>query len=394
LEFEMKARDSHRLEETYRRMSDGELLQLGADVESLTDAARAALDAELRARNLEPASRGEIETTVQPTPPEEPAPARSTGRGTAAMTAAGFILLVFSAALLFITVSTPILLWGRLPQNPWLLVHKLINSECQAVLACWGIVTAIGILRLRSWARVSGVLICSLLAYNGSGAAVGGLVTLPALAQTYGTPTTTMVIGTGLIFLGIGGLGALGASFLNSQSAQVQFGGDAPIPSDARPLAVTCIGIWLVAAWPLALALNLLNAHPPLLSLPSIPFASFLSGRTAVAFQYVIAGVAVALGVGILCTRSWARIGVLGLCAAAFLSALGVPLKPNITAAGAIVRGNSVTRPGVAVLSLWDASPFMFTAWLLMKRWRRPTPGGVARPQAPSAEQANGELAV
>lgn len=367
----MKTPDSHCLEEMYRRMSDGELLDLAADIDSLTDAARTALDAELRARNLEPAFQGEIETEVQPTPPEEPAPAESTGGRTGAMTAAGVILLIFSVGLLFITVSTPILAWGRLPHVFWPLVRKLINSECHAVLACCGIATAIGILRLRSWARVSGVMICSLFAYVGSGNAVGGLVMLPAMLQTYGTQTTTILIGTGLTLLGIGGLGALGASFLSSQSAQVQFSGDAPIPSNAPPLAVTCIGIWLVAAWPLALALNLVNAHPPWLSMPPIPFASFLSGWTAVVFRYVVTGVALALGAGILRTRSWASIGVLGLCAAAILSALSAPLMPNVTAVGAVVRGMSVSRPAVAVMCLWDASPFVLAAWLLMKRWPR-----------------------
>jgi len=374
----MKTPDSHGLEETYRRMSDGEVLQLAADVESLTDAARAALDAESRARNLEPALQGEMETTLQSSPPEEPAPAQSTGRRCAAMTAAGLILLVFSAALLFITVSTPILLRGRLPQYSWPLVRKLINFESQAVLALWGIATAIGILRLRSWARVSAVLICSLCAYGGFAIALGGLVTLRAVLQSYGTETTAISMGFELIYFGIGGLGLLGANFLNSESAQQQFGGTAPTASDARPLALTCIGIWLVAGWPLALALNLANVHPPLLLLPPIPFASFLSARTAIVFQYVIAGVAAALGVGILRMRSWARIGVLALGAAAFLNALTVPLMPNITAVGAIVRGISVSRPGIAITSLWDAAPFVFAAWLLMKRWR--TRGSVALP--------------
>ena len=203
----MKTPDSQCLEETYRRMSDGELLDLAADIDSLTDAARTALDAELRARNLEPALQGEIETEVQLTPPEEPAPAESTGRRTGAMTAAGVILLIFSVGLLVILVSTLIVLRGRLPQYSWVQVRKLINYESQAVLALWGIATAIKILRLRSWARVSGALICSLCAYVGSGIAMGGLVTLPAMLQRYGTQTTIFSIGSELLYFGIGGLG-------------------------------------------------------------------------------------------------------------------------------------------------------------------------------------------
>lgn len=364
----MKTPDSHSLAETYRRMGDGELLQLAADIESLTDAARAVLDEELHARKLEPAVQGEIETTSQPSLPEDLPPARSTAKRNAAITTTGIILLAFSTVELLILASTPIILWSRLRLNTWPLVLKLINFESQMILALWGITTAIGILRLRPWARVSGALICSLGAYGGLAALMGGLVTWPAVLQRYGRETTIMAIGTALIFVGIGCLGALGISVLNSENARQQFGGNTPIPSDARPLTVTCIGSWLVAAWPLTLALNLVNVHSPMLSLPSIPFASFLSGRAAIVFQYGMAAVAVALGVGILRARSWARIGFVGLSVAAFLNALSLLLKPDITAVGAILSGISVSRAGVAGFSLLEVAPYVFASWLLTKR--------------------------
>lgn len=368
VEFGMKTPDSHSLVETYRRMSDGELLHLAADIVSLTDAARAALDEELNARKLEPAVPGEIEATSQPSLPEDLAPARSTAQRNAAITTTGIILLAFSTVDLLILAWTPIILWSRLPHNTWPLVLKLKSFEFPAVLVLWGIATAIGILLLRPWARVSGALICSLGAYGGLAALMGGLVTWPTILQRYGRETTIMAIGTVLIFVGIGCLGALGISVLNSESARLQFGGDSPIPADERPLTMTCIGIVLVGAWPLTLLLNLLKVHLTLLTLPSIPFASFLSGRMALLFQYVMAGVAVALGVGILRMKSWARIGFLGLCVAAFLNALSLLLKPDITAVGAILRDFSVSRAGVAGFSLLEAGPFVFAAWLLMKR--------------------------
>jgi len=47
--------DVHRLEETYRQMTDGELLKLAEDLDSLTDQAKEALNAELRRRGLKEA---------------------------------------------------------------------------------------------------------------------------------------------------------------------------------------------------------------------------------------------------------------------------------------------------------------------------------------------------
>jgi hypothetical protein len=373
----MKPPDSQRLVETYHRMSDGELLQLAADAGSLTEAARASLEDELHARKLEPATQGEVETTPQP-PPEAPTRVRSAAKRTAAITTAGIVLLVFSTLELLIQASTPIILWSRLPHQIWPLALKLMSLEFQMVLGLWGIATAIGILRLHPWARVSGALICSLGAYRGLAALVGGLVTWPALAERYGGAITLMGIGTVLIFVGLGCLGMLGMSVLNSESARLQFDGDLPMPVGARPLTVTCIGILLVAAWPLVLSLNLAHIRMALLSLPSIPFASFLSGRAMIVFKYGMAGVAVALGVGILRMRSWARIGVLGLCAAGVLSALSLQLRPNITAVGAILSGISVSRSGVAAISLVETAPFVFAGWLLMKRWA--TGGSVAQP--------------
>ena len=51
----MQTPDVHRLEETYRQKTDGELLKLAEDLDSLTDQAKEALNAELRRRGLKEA---------------------------------------------------------------------------------------------------------------------------------------------------------------------------------------------------------------------------------------------------------------------------------------------------------------------------------------------------
>jgi uncharacterized protein DUF2569 len=81
----MQTPDIHQLAESYRRMSDGEILRLAADVDSLTDQARAALAAELRRRSLD------VPTAPAATP-ESPAKAPPSGIG-------GWLLL-FCLALL------------------------------------------------------------------------------------------------------------------------------------------------------------------------------------------------------------------------------------------------------------------------------------------------------
>jgi hypothetical protein len=64
--------DVHRLEETYRQMTDGELLKLAEDLDSLTDQAKEALNAELRRRGLEGAKAPSLALPAEAAGPEAP----------------------------------------------------------------------------------------------------------------------------------------------------------------------------------------------------------------------------------------------------------------------------------------------------------------------------------
>lgn len=367
----MRSRDSHALEETYRRMTDGELLQLAADVDSLTDAARTALEAELRIRNLAPAPEANALAAALP---EESTAIRTGPRRAAGVNVAGILLLVLSVGLLATLVSTLFVMPGVRFSQQWLGLEpsrfrKLINYESQIILAGWGIATGLGILWLRSWARISGVLICNLCAYAGFGAVVAGLGLLPAAVQQYRTDVVISSMGIVVIYFGAGGLGVVGTIFLSSESTRQEFLGPAQLATNSRSDAVTCIAIWLIVAWPVMLSLALVKLRLPLLLLPDIPFVWLLFGWKRAAYQCVAAGVAVVLGVGLLRVRPWARIGVLGLCVPVLLSALVFPLEPYATTAeGAVVKGMSFSRLGITALSLWDAAPALVAAWLLLRR--------------------------
>jgi len=287
------------------------------------------------------------------------------------MTATGVLLLLLCASWVLVQVSTVLILARHgFPLRQWRFQPRRLGGEISGVvLAGWGIATAVGILRLRRWTRFSGLLVCSYCAYIGFGFSLSALAILPYTWQRYGTQITVTWIGTALLYFGLGGLGALGAVFLNSESAEREFRGARPVSESPRPAAVTCIGIWLIAAWPLVLALGLVDLHP--LVAPPVPFAWVLSGWKATAFQYVVACTGLALGVGLLRMRPRARTGVLGLCGAAVVSALTFPMRPSVTAVGAVVARMAISRPGVLLLSLWDASPAVVAAWLLLKRGAR-----------------------
>jgi hypothetical protein len=359
----MKALDSHDLKETYRQMSDGELLQLASEVESLTGEARTALDGELRARSLEPASQTETKAAPVCGGPEESAPAGSRAMRSAAATVAGIILFAISAGL--ISTLSPLHHWGYQPLR-FAPTRFWIAYGPDSAFALWGIATALGVLRLRWWARVSGLLVCAFWAYDGFRVALTFLSMPPHSGSVLQTrPGVALAAASTLLFFGIGGLGALGAIFLNSESAERVF--RPSVSANSPSAAVTCIGIWLVAAWPLKLVLYLVKAGPMFVAFPSVPFDWLALGWKRTAFHYEVACLSLALGIGLLRMKSWARVGVIALSAAALLSALIFPLT-NVTGVEAVAGRFHI--PGVAVFvpSLWEASgAIAAAAWLLLK---------------------------
>jgi hypothetical protein len=361
----MKAPNTHDLEETYREMSDGELLQLASEVESLTGEARTALDAELLGRSLEPASQAETKAVPVSGQPEESGPRGSRAKRSAAVTVAGVILLVLSAGY----ISTLSLLYHLgYPPLRFAPARFWIAYGPDSAFALWGIATAVGILRLRWWARVSGLLVCAFWAYDGFRAALTFLFMPPHTGSVMETRVAVALVAA--FTLGIGGLGALGAAFLNSESAEREF--HPSVWGNSRSAAVTCIGIWLVAAWPLELVLYLVKAHPMFVAFPSVPFDWLALGWKRTAFHYEVALLSLTLGIGLLRMKSWAKVGVVVLCGAALLSALIFPLTahvPGAEAAHVTVLGARHV-PGVEAAcarSLWEASGAIAAAWLLLK---------------------------
>lgn len=113
------------------------------------------------------------------------------------------------------------------------------------VLGVWGIVTSIGLLRLRNWGRISIVVFSVLLALIGLGAAPFILLMPfpPNVPQTFGTVRIVIAV----VYGAFGILGALWLYYFNRSSTRDAFGGT-PVPGGGRPLSISIIGWWLLLA--------------------------------------------------------------------------------------------------------------------------------------------------
>ncbi len=169
------------------------------------------------------------------------------------------------------------------------------------LLSAWGITTAIGLFRVRNWARISIVVFSVFLAFSGL---VTGPVMLfiPAPAGAGESFHTVMKI-TALVYGALGLLGGFWLYYFNRRATREVFRGTAPSES-TRPLSVSIIGWWLLAA-------GLLAPVGALTKMPAFILAWVLTGWAAVALNLVYGGFGACLGYGLLRLKPLARVGAI-----------------------------------------------------------------------------------
>jgi len=171
-------------------------------------------------------------------------------------------------------------------------------------LSAWGLATAVGLFRLRNWARISIIVFSVLLAFT-------GLVTGPAMllvpAPASAPPNfheMIMVIAAAEVALGL--LGGFWLYYFNRRSTREAFrGGAAPVES-ARPLSISIIGWWLLAVGMMA-PISLFTRFP------AVFLAWVLTGWAGVAVNLVYASIWAPIGYGLLRLKPLARVAAIWL---------------------------------------------------------------------------------
>ena len=219
-------------------------------------------------------------------------------------------------------------------------------------LAIWGIVTAIGLFRLRWWARYSVLVIAGCLAFFGLvSMLVMIVVTMVPLTPPPGTSAAaldpahahTVQMMTRVIFVVFtslyGVVCAIGISWLvyfNRKTAREAFAGriaDAPVgyasaaplirvPS-GRPVLISVIAV-----------LNMIGAASMLMTvflpIPALAFGFILHGWAKIAVYLVYCCLQIAVGIGLWRMREWGRRLTLGVLALGVAQSTFYAFRPSL----------------------------------------------------------------
>ena len=185
----------------------------------------------------------------------------------------------------------------------------LATSLVYILPGIWGVVSGIGLLRLKNWARISTIVFSVLAGLGGAGlfALTLLLLRLPIPQGSDADPTAAT---RGLVILravmAMLSAALLGASIwfgvlLTRPKVVTQFTGiEGDAPEGRRPLSITIIGVLMLIGAPMMCLSLLIRA-------PSAFLLTILTGRAALVFSLVIAGTLAYCGWGLLRLKPAAR---------------------------------------------------------------------------------------
>jgi hypothetical protein len=237
------------------------------------------------------------------------------------------VVSILGSALLLLLVL--LMLLGALLQKaqqpgmpPYLKTVLLMEGLALIALAAWGIATAVGLFRLRRWARWSTIVFSVLLLGIGVFAALAtAMVSFP---PNPGAPPGMMAgvkVGIVCFYAVLALLGGFWLYYFHTPGVRAQFGAGTEGPG-GRPLS-----LWVIPWFLLVGALFcLVMAFFPF---PAVVFGLVVRGWSARLFFLAFAAIECWLGVGLLRLNPLSRILAIGLCVYGFVSSLLFAFLPG-----------------------------------------------------------------
>src|SRR5438067_375924 len=187
----------------------------------------------------------------------------------------------------------------RGPMPPETKLGMVLGLGIFGFLGAWGTATAIGLLRLRNWGRVSILIFATLLALTGV-AAAPAILLIPAPPTA---PPNFNAIRAGMaVFYGVlGALGALWLYYFSRRTTCEAFAGVPTSESGGRPLSISIIGWWLLLSGVISVLMSLLRMSVSV-------FLCIVSGWTAAAWYFILGALHAYIGYGLLRLNAMARV--------------------------------------------------------------------------------------
>ncbi len=193
------------------------------------------------------------------------------------------------------------------PVPGWMPVFMFGLCAFFLALAVWAIVTAVGLIRLRRWARYSVLVIGGCLALIGLVSALMTLVMmavpLPGAAGAHPTQATFRIVFAGMAFF-YGILCMVGVSWLvyfNREKTRAVFANTlGEVVESRRPFLITVIAVFSMIG---AVGCVMVSFLP----IPGVLFGLILTGWGKVALYLAIGALEAAVGIGLWRLEEWGR---------------------------------------------------------------------------------------
>jgi hypothetical protein len=221
------------------------------------------------------------------------------------------------------------------PPAPYLPGSFVVAIAFYLALAGWGIATAVGLFRLRPWARVSILSISVLVLVTCFGSAVSVLILVPNIVDQQDPHTMAVVRAMFLVASAIPmGIAAWWLVLFLRRGVKQQFGGatgatlEAPC-SRGRPVSITVIAICLLLSVPGMLWMLYLTFPSRPQGIPAIVLGSLVSGWGAAAYSLAMLAAVLTLGLGLWRLQPWARTGAIVYSVFSILNSITMALRPG-----------------------------------------------------------------
>ena len=211
----------------------------------------------------------------------------------------GSILLLVMGSLMLVVFAVGLSKYSAEAQSEAMAKFGMTFSivVCLA-LSAWGISSAIGLFRLKQWARISTLIFSGILAFFGVITPIF-LLAIPMPPTPGADPAIMAVVKMGIsVFYGcLAAMGLWWLIYLTRPRVVEQFrAGKIPGPPPRRPLSVTIIaGLLVLSACSLLLSI--------LLRWPTMLFWAVLTGWAANLYILALTAVSIVAGIGLLRLR-------------------------------------------------------------------------------------------
>jgi hypothetical protein len=237
------------------------------------------------------------------------------------------------------------------------------------LLSAWGIATAIGVIRLRRWARYSILIIGGCMAFLGLTSMSGILMlvavpmpTPPALdaAQAHSMQAVAkfgLLMGA-LAYAAVLAIGIWWLVYFNRKSVRSVFAGPAGQIAESRPVLISVFAVLSILAAPCCAA----TAFIPV---PALFFGAVIGGGGKIALFLAFALLELVIGIGLWRMVEWARRLALGMMALGAVNMIVYLARPSLMLKnmGEVYRAMQVAQPQFAphVQNILIAETFSFS---------------------------------